>query len=67
MPNNGNILPQEKFATLLSLIIAKFPMTMLKEWEGTEKDQYQSIMSGQGLTHRKQQLEKYCPHHRKGD
>eukprot|EP00957_Ditylum_brightwellii_P079273 6028467-Ditylum_brightwellii.AAC.1 len=55
VPKHGNIKPCEKNTFLLLLIVAKLPTTMLKEWEGTEMDQCQSITFRQDLPHEKLQ------------
>eukprot|EP00957_Ditylum_brightwellii_P102166 7788224-Ditylum_brightwellii.AAC.1 len=61
---NEDINPQEKFATLLSLLITCFPSLTLEEWGSTDADCAQSITTGANLPFKQKHLDKYCPHGR---
>eukprot|EP00957_Ditylum_brightwellii_P069939 5311029-Ditylum_brightwellii.AAC.1 len=61
---NQDVKPREKFATLLSLLIRRFPAITLKKWDCSEDKHAQSITAASNLPNKKKHLEKYCPHDR---
>eukprot|EP00957_Ditylum_brightwellii_P077367 5878632-Ditylum_brightwellii.AAC.1 len=57
-PKTDGISPRNKFAPLLSLLIAKIPSPTLEDWDNNAKDQYQHITTGHDLPYVKEQPDK---------
>eukprot|EP00957_Ditylum_brightwellii_P104353 7948017-Ditylum_brightwellii.AAC.2 len=59
-PENKDILPRKKFATLLSMIGQFWPLTVLNTW--ADADLLQGLTNGKDLPYLRDDLVVYCPH-----
>eukprot|EP00957_Ditylum_brightwellii_P126242 9624305-Ditylum_brightwellii.AAC.1 len=59
-PENSEIIPRKKFATLLLMIGQFWPSTVLNTW--AEENNPQGLTNGKDLPYLRDDLEVYCPH-----
>eukprot|EP00957_Ditylum_brightwellii_P196422 14965698-Ditylum_brightwellii.AAC.1 len=62
VPEHDEIRPQDKFATLFSVLKQQHKDTILEQWDADATEQAQSIISGADLPHDKEKLSAYCHH-----
>eukprot|EP00957_Ditylum_brightwellii_P163219 12428407-Ditylum_brightwellii.AAC.1 len=62
IPKDDKIKPQDKFATLFSVIQEQYKDALLKQWDAEAVEQAQSIITGADVLYEREKLPIYCPH-----
>eukprot|EP00957_Ditylum_brightwellii_P068609 5209029-Ditylum_brightwellii.AAC.1 len=65
IPREDKIKPQDKFATLFSIIQQQYKDTILEQWNAEVFDQAQSIIASADIPYKQEKLSIYCPHVRR--